>query len=290
MSVRREDRLDVSTVVAKAPDDGMAAGRMVRELTRDDRTGGDHLLVEYPAGWVHAEAGHVSAGQDIYVIEGELVIGSHRLITGCYVYIPEGVMFGPMASPTGARALVFHNKAHRFQRAAQSAPGADEQAWIGPVETWSIPWKDPMTDIVKKSTYLDPATGKGARPAGVLTKTLRHDQKPNSREMVALTSLAPGFIDPGTEHHPHDECLYLLAGDAYIGLTYDHKGIDRKEDLVLHKDHYISRPPGIRHGPVCTQTGALWLLYMNDMYTGIYNEVPGWQEKVRRYFTTARYK
>ena len=84
--------------------------------------------------------------------------------------------------------------------------------------------------------------------------------------------------------------LYLLAGDAYIGLTYDHKNIDRKEDLVLRRDHYISRPPGIRHGPVCTQTGALWLLYMNDMYTGIYNEVPGWQERVRRHLSTERYK
>ena len=261
MSVRREDCLDVSTVAPQAADDGMAAGRTVRELTRDERTGGDHLLIEYPAGWVHPEVGYLTAGQDIYVIEGELAIGSHHLTTGCYVYIPEGVSFGPMASPGGARAIVFHNKEHRFQKSVQSAPGADEQAMVGPIET-----------------------------PGVLTKTLRHDQKPNSREMVALTSLAPGFIDPGTEHHPHDECLYLLAGDAYIGLTYDHKNIDRKEDLVLRRDHYISRPPGIRHGPVCTQTGALWLLYMNDMYTGIYNEVPGWQERVRRHLSTERYK
>lgn len=262
----------------------------MRELTHNERTGGDQLLVEFPAGWSQQGTGYVTAGQDVYVIEGELLLGEHHLITGCYVYIPEGVVFGPIASPGGCRALIFHNKSHRFVAATQSAADADAEAWIGPIETWSLPWKDPMKDIVKKSTYLDPETGQGTRPAGVLTKTLRHNHTPKLREMVALTSLAPGFIDPGTEHHPHDECLYLLAGDAYIGLTYDHKNEDRKEDLVLQKDFYIARPPGIRHGPVCTQTGALWLLYMNDMYTGIYNEVPDWRQRVRRYFTSALYK
>lgn len=290
MSVRREDCLDVSIVPALAVDDGMAPGRQARQLTHNERTGGDQLLIQYQPGWSQQDIGYVTAGQDIYVIEGELIIGEHHLITGCYMYIPEGVVFGPMSSPSGCRALVFHNKPHRFERSVQSAADADAQAWIGPLETWGIPWKDPMKDIVKKSTYLDPETGNGTRPAGVLTKTLRHNHTPKLREMVALTSLAPGFIDPGTEHHPHDECLYLLAGDAYIGLTYDHKNEDRKEDLVLHKDFYISRPPGIRHGPVCTQTGALWLLYMNDMYTGIYSEVPDWPQRVRRYFTTAIYK
>jgi len=51
MSVRREDCLDVSAVPARAVDDGMAPGRRVRELTHNERTGGDHLLVEFPAGW-----------------------------------------------------------------------------------------------------------------------------------------------------------------------------------------------------------------------------------------------
>lgn len=290
MTVRREDCLDTAAVSPRPLNGGMPSGALVRELTRDDRTGGDHLLIDYPAGWSNPQRGYVTAGQDIYVTEGELVIGEHRLITGCYVYIPEGVAFGPVRTDRGCRAIVFHNKAHEFRASESSLPDADVSAWIGPLETWNIPWKDPMQDIVKKSTYVDPATGKGARPAGVMTKTLRHLDTPKIREMVALTSLAPGFIDPGTEHHPHDECLYLLAGDAYIGLTFDHKNEDRKEDLVLQKDFYISRPPGIRHGPVCTQTGALWLLYMNDKYTGIYSEVPDWPGRVRNYFSTASYK
>jgi hypothetical protein len=262
----------------------------MRELTRDERSGGEHVVIECSAGWSAPEAGYSTSGQDFYVIEGDLSVGPHQLTTGSYLYVPEGVQFGPLRSEGGFRAIVLRNKRHRFVVSETSANGAVPGDVVGPLETWSLPWKDPMQDIVKKSTYLDPQTGQSARPPGVLTKTLRHIQLPNRREMVALTALAPGFIDPGTEHHPHDECLYLVAGDAYIGLTYGPSNEDRKEDLKLRKDYYIARPPGIRHGPVCTQTGALWLIYMNDMYTGLYTEVPDWKPRVRRYLAEASFR
>ena len=290
MTVRSEDCLDVSRVVPRAAVDSMAPGAIVRELTRDERTGGEHVVIECAPLWSAPAAGYSTSGQDFYVVDGALTVGPHQLATGSYMYVSEGVRFGPLKSERGCRVIVFRNKSHNFVPSEASAAGAEDDGIVGPLETWSLPWKDPMQDIVKKSTYLDPETGRGARPPGVLTKTLRHLHLPNRREMVALTSLAPGFIDPGTEHHPHDECLYLVAGDAYIGLTYDPRNEDRKEDLKLQKDHYIARPPGIRHGPVCTQTGALWLIYMNDKYTGLYTEVPGWKPMIRRYMAEASYR
>ena len=108
--------------------------------------------------------------------------------------------------------------------------------------------------------------------------------------MIALTALAPGFIDPGTEHHPHNECLYLIAGDCYIGYTFDHKREDVKEDLVLTRDHYIGRPPGVRHGPVCSISGAFWLIYLADYYTGIFGKVDDWEERVNGYFASASFR
>lgn len=288
MSVRREDCLDVMNVMAQAVP-GLPAGVTARELTVNDRTGGDHQLLHYPAGWSHVKTGYVTAGQDIYILEGDLQIGDMSLTTGSYAYIPEGVRFGPVSTRDGCRALYFHNKKHSYIESDADADGADRSKLIGPIESWTLPWLDPMKDIVKKSTWTD-SSGQQARPPGVLTKTLRHEQTGKHRELIALTALAPGYIDPGTEHHPHDECLYLIAGDAFVGLTYDHKEEIRRENLVLRKDHYIARPPHIKHGPVCTQSGALWLLYMNDKYTGLFDEVPDWQSRVRGYLKTAEYR
>ena len=64
---------------------------------------------------------------------------------------------------------------------------------------------------------------------------------------------------------------------------------DIKEDLVFKKDCYIGRPPGIRHGPVCTQSGALWLIYLSDMYTGLYTDVADWETRIGGYLATANY-
>ncbi len=288
MTVRREDCLNVSAVIPRPLQDGFAPGAALRELTANAATGGDHRVVEFPAGWQNPQKGYVTAGQDLYILQGDLAIGDVKLTTGDYTYIPEGVVFDRMSSSAGARAILFHDKAARFVPASADAPHARVEKAIAPQQTWRLPWLDPMKEVVKKSTWVDPNTGREGRPPGVLTKTLRHDLE--TGEMVALTSLAPGFVDPGTEHHPHDECLYLIAGDAYIGYTYDHKKADEKLDLVLTKDYYISRPPGIRHGPVCTQTGALWLLYMNDKYTGIYREVEDWQQRVGKYMASQQFR
>jgi hypothetical protein len=288
MSVRREDCLDIETVPRQPVDGDLPPGVEMRVLTVDEKTGLDHLVVDYPAGWNSGWRGYVTAGQDIYILEGDLAIGDHRLTAACYSYIPEGVVFGPISTETGCEALVFNDKTHRFVRSETSLPDAKVDQYIPCLPTWNRPWLDPMQDIVKRSTWVDPRTGKQARPPGVLTKGLRQD--PDTGAVVALTCLAPGYIDPGTEVHPHDECLYLIAGDAYIGHTHDKKKIDYKKDLVLKKNCYIARHPGIYHGPVCSHTGALWLIYMSDKYVGIYDQVEGWEKMAADYFAKAPYK
>jgi hypothetical protein len=81
----------------------------------------------------------------------------------------------------------------------------------------------------------------------------------------------------------------VISGELYVGYTYDHKKEDYKEDMEFEKDFYIGRPPGIRHGPVCTQGGALFLLYQSDKYTGIYSEVDDWEERVGGYMAKRAY-
>jgi hypothetical protein len=289
MPVRREDNLDVASVPRIPVNGDIPPGVEMRVLTEDVKTGLDHLVVDYPAGWRSEARGYMTAGQDIFILEGDLTIGGYRLTTACYTYIPKGMVFDPVSTEKGCSALVFNDKAHHFVKAETSLPDAKVDQYVPCLQTWNLPWLDPMKDvIVKRSTWVDPRTGKEARPPGVLTKTLRQD--PDTGAIVALTQLAAGYVDPGTEVHPHDECLYLIAGDAYIGHTYDKKKLDNKRDLVLKKDCYIARHPGIYHGPVASQNGALWLVYLSDGYTGIYGDVEDWDKLVGNYFATAPFR
>jgi len=287
MPVRREDCLDVMGLAPRPMNGGFPPGLEYRELTKNEATGGDHLHVTVPAGWQSGQSGYVTAGQDIYILEGDLSIGEDRLTTACYAYIPEGMVFGPMSSKAGCKLLMYHNKPHEFVVAEASSPQADSAAAVAPVKTWRLGWEDPMKTVVKKSTFIDPNTGQEGRPPGVLTKLLRHNE--DTKETVYLTMISAGFVDPGAETHPHDECLYVISGELYVGYTYDHKKADYKEDLEFEKDYYIGRPPGIRHGPVCTQSGALFLLYQSDKYTGIFSEVDDWEERVAGYMEKRAY-
>ena len=286
MAMQRVDMLDVSSSELK---EGFLPGMtdaLVRECCREEKTGGQHFVIEMKAGF-SAPAGYNSASMDIYVLEGSFSLGDDTLTVGCYTYIPGGMACGDWHSENGARVLFFTNKAFEYFPGEKGEIDLEAGDHIPVMESWKLSWADPMKDIVKKSTWVNPE-GKQDRPPGVLTKALRKDDR--TGEVIALTALSPGFIDPGTEHHPHNECLYLISGDAYIGYTYDHERKDIKEDLVLKKDHYIGRPPGIRHGPVCTQSGALWLIYLSDMYTGLYTDVDDWENRVGGYLAEANFR
>jgi hypothetical protein len=287
MAMKRVDSLDV---MATEPTENYLVGlpgATVRECSRENKTGGQHFVMSIPKGF-SSPFGFNSASLDIYVLEGEVCLGEEVMTVGCYTYIPAGMNINELRATKNARLLVFSDRGFEFFPKAKGVIDPTADAHVPITDTWKMPWVDPMKDIVKKSTWVNPKSGKQDRPPGVLTKALRKEGK--TGEVVALTALAPGYVDPGTEHHPHNECLYLISGDAYIGHTYDYKKQDVKEDLVLHKDFYIGRPPGIRHGPVCTQNGALWLVYLADMYTGIFREVDDWEIRVGTYLAGASFR
>jgi hypothetical protein len=262
-------------------------GASAWECSHEEKTGGQHFVMNLPQGF-RSVRGYNAASLDIYVLAGQLYLGAELMTIGSYTYIPSGMDFEELYAENGARLLIFSDKKFEFfpQKQGEIDPHGDEHVPI--TDTWKMPWLDPMKDIVKKTTWVNPETGQEDRPPGVLTKALRKEGK--TGEVVALTSLSPGYVDPGTEHHPHNECLYLISGDAYIGYTYDHRKEDIKEDLVLHKDYYIGRPPGIRHGPVCTQNGALFMVHLGSMYTGIYRDVDDWQTRVGDYLSVASFR
>ncbi|MDX2224158.1 MAG: DUF4437 domain-containing protein [Rhodospirillaceae bacterium] len=285
MPVSREDGLDTATVAPKPLPGEFAPGLMHRKISHNSDTGGGHMIMEIPAGW-KSDKGYCTAAQDIYILDGDLSVGVERMIRGCYSYIPAGVAYGPLSSEKGCRAIVFYGAPYDFKRANANAPGARADKLRLNERTWKQDWEDPMAKMVEKTTWVNPVTGKPGRPAGCFVKVLRWDKDPE--EQIALVSQSAGFIDPGTEVHPHNECLYLIEGDCYVGYTYDTKNkAEKKVDITLKKDHYLSRPPGIYHGPVTTRGGVFWITYMSDGYHGIFNDVPEWPQMIERYYSNA---
>jgi quercetin dioxygenase-like cupin family protein len=62
-------------------------GVSVKALRRDPGTGGSTALVRLEPGARFPAHNH-PAGEEVFVLEGDVQIGSHRLTTGDYLYTP----------------------------------------------------------------------------------------------------------------------------------------------------------------------------------------------------------
>ena len=60
--------------------------------------------VVFPAGWA-APLGHFDDDVEIFVLEGDLHIGGHKLLKYSYSYIPAGIVAGPWTCPTECTVL-----------------------------------------------------------------------------------------------------------------------------------------------------------------------------------------
>jgi hypothetical protein len=290
MPVSREDGLDVSKRKLEILEGSFEPGIKKRLISTNSDSGGGHMVIEIEKNWSNPK-GYCTASQDIYILEGDLTVGNEKMISGCYSFIPKGTAYGPLRSEKGCRALVFFGSPYDFIKSENHLPNSDLDNLKMNLKTWDIPWENAMKDMVEKTTWKNPETGEPDRPSGTLAKVLRWDKNPE--EQIALVHQPPGTIDPGTEVHPHNECLYLISGDCYIGYTYDNKNRemeDRKVGIKIKKDYYLSRPPGIFHGPLVTHGGVYWMTYMSDGYHGIFHDVPEWREMSEGYFAEAVYR
>ena len=66
---------------------GAIAGVSVKVLRRDADTGGSTALVQFGAGARFPAHNH-PAGEEVFVLQGELQIGRDRLTAGDYLYTP----------------------------------------------------------------------------------------------------------------------------------------------------------------------------------------------------------
>ena len=100
---------DTSAVVMVASAAGewrpsRVAGVSVKVLRADQATGGSSSLVRFEPG-VKFPAHDHPAGEEVFVVEGEVTIGAHRLKPGDYLYTPPNAKHAAV-SETGCVFLV----------------------------------------------------------------------------------------------------------------------------------------------------------------------------------------
>jgi hypothetical protein len=108
---------------------------------------------------------------------------------------------------------------------------------------WQLPWvTGPAPGLRLKLLWRDEATGAYTR----------------------LLDVAPGWREPRLEHHDCSEEAFMLAGDMTMGALG-----------TMRPGAYFFRPPGIRHGPMHSQAGAVILVRTDGVLVNHYSAPDG---------------
>lgn len=82
-------------------------GVRAKQFSADPRTRRSSSRVDLPPGWTGSTGGSPGQLLELYVLEGELVVGDLGLAAGGYLYVPPGGLGFNLSSKDGARILYF---------------------------------------------------------------------------------------------------------------------------------------------------------------------------------------
>jgi hypothetical protein len=158
---------------------GIAPGLMHRPLRRLDDGSLRSAIVRVPAGWNSGGAVKLRQRLQIYVISGEIQLGTTALKKDAYLLEHPGRTMSRLSSSGGAELLLVSDGRPEFDAPGR---GAENE---GAIVVLQVPQD--------KSTRLwdDPATG----------------------ATMSLLRVPPGWTSPGPEYHPCQEEILCLTGD-----------------------------------------------------------------------------
>ena len=138
------------------------------------------------------------------------------------------------------------------------------------VEFSAVPWQSTSTLWGPKSSAPAELDIKGYGLARVLSR----DDK--SGAMTLVIKEPPGWHTAAAESHSVLQEDILLEGDCWYGEKH-HEG-----------PTYFCFPPGYRHGPMFTETGALWLVTLSGAFDVSYihdvrAEHMSWYPRAKRF-------
>lgn len=192
------------------------------------------VILRYPKGWSLDQDHHLDSDEEFYVLSGTLTINDVAYGEGDYAYLPAGYPRHLMKAETGADVMTFFEGAHK--RVAGPAPDGfyDNSKLIERIATRSVAWGS--------------ATDPKVIAPGVKRLGLRKDSETGDTTwLLDIDETGMTGEVNRLETHPVVEEVFLLSGEFHMPMG------------VLKQGAYFWRPPGIPHGPVGTQTGALGL-------------------------------
>lgn len=192
------------------------------------RRSSNRLLL--PTGWNGTTGASPGKSVELFVVSGEVTLGSMALKPGSYAYIPPGFSGSNISTPSGAILLYFVD---------DPSPGAVIQTPLI-LDSGLIDWR-PLSDR--------------AEDFGFSVKELRQDPGSGARTWLLR-------IDPGAAQGWHRSGStiegYLLSG------IYRHSECVNGEALTYDytPGGYFARPPGaVNGGPDAVATSsAIWYL------------------------------
>lgn len=232
-------------------------------LSLNETTGARSQITRLPPGW-RQPVGYYNTNQEIFVLSGDLSIGSHRMGKYSYAYYPEGYAYGEARSESGAVLLHWWDSEPVFTVSDNSAEGA---RYAEVVEDWNF-YEQPWTkneDFPKWASF--------SPSPEMRLKLLRQDDESGQMTWMNFGASGGARLAAGKswEVHPMWEEAMLLEGE----LTYGECLPGGESVGTYDAGDYFFRPGGIRHGgPSARSDGyTLWIFRSGEsLWTEFFNE------------------
>ena len=203
----------------------------VRRLSMDGDSGASSLILKYPKGWQRRDKEHLTADEELFVLEGSLEISGVRYRKHDYAHLPAGYPRTGAVSRDGAVVLTFFSAEPVV---SVSHLTYDEQRLVRHIDTR------------KQMAHQGPRKhmkSEGFDHTGTVHKSLFHDVESGERSW--LVGLPPYWSMTSAETHPVCEEEFAIYGDICM------------PNGIMHPGAYFWRPEFVQHGPFGTVGGTL---------------------------------
>jgi hypothetical protein len=209
-------------------------GTRCRTLSEDDTTGALTLIAHYPPGFALEGEHALAAGEEWFVLDGELELDGLRYGFHDYAFLPAGLPRQRLTSRDGAVVLTMFDAAP--QPAAAGTRDADDARLIRRIASFDLSWKTGAEGSV---------TGKPLGP-GLAVKHLRRDEATGEQTFLyaCLPHHPPPPVMVGRFTHPMIEEIFTLSGEYVFG-----------DAGVMREGGYCWWREGEWHGPAGSRFG-----------------------------------
>ena len=208
-------------------------GADFKTLSLDPDNGACTLKVKFNGGFKRPP-GLSYSDAEIFLLNGEMIVGGKRCIEGHYFFIPAGVTMGAIEVPQGCEALVYFNDSEpHFEASAENHHFALAAGFISVNSYEDRPWAS--------GSIVSPSTA-----TGVMLKLLRYD--PLTEAMTFLYCMSPEYMQDNISYHDCSEESYHIWGTSWM-----------MQFGELPTGGYFWRPPFINHGSFRSKQGCIAL-------------------------------